>query len=444
MKGVELIVTHDMTDFDGIASAVLAQKLHPGAVIALGRRLADPVRDYMTLHKDRFPTRSHADIDVSTVERLICVDVRRRSRLRDFRGVVERILAGEVDGHVWDHHGASADDVPASFERVERVGAAVTLLVEELRRRSIGIDAVEATLAALGIHSDTGSLTFGSTTPRDVDALAHALRRGASLAVLDRYLRLALTPRQREVLSALVCSVEVEVVGGVPIGFGLVPLTKAVCGLAEVTTRALELDEHGALFGIFPIGDRRVQVVARSRTEAVDVGRALRAIGGGGHPSAGSAITRGPDGGAVKRTLLAALRASPPMPRVLSEIMSCPVRSVSPEVELGQLEEKLAAWGHTGVPVVVDGRLVGVVSGRDVARARHDGRLHLPVSSCMSHGVRTATEHTAIDEALAMMSDADVGRLPILRGERVVGIVSRSDLLGVLYSTASGDQRARK
>ena len=432
---MEIIVTHDMADFDGVASAVLAQRLHPGATIVLGRRLSPGVREFMALHKDRFSYRRHPDVDTAEITRLIAVDVRRAGRLADFSEVLDRLRepGHEIQVHVWDHHAAAADDLPGDVVHVEPVGATVTLLVEEIRRRGERLDPAEATLCALAIHSDTGSLTYPTTSPRDAEALAWLLGLGANLKLLQRYLKQAFSLAQREVLARLLGGVELEWIGGVGVGFAIIPMEHAVDGLADVTTEAIDLLGHPALFAIFPVGSRRVQVVARARAGCVDVGAALEALGGGGHRAAASAILKEGDPEGVRRRILEALRADPPRPRVVAELMSSPVRTVRPELSLSLLADSLTTWHHTGVPVVSDQGLVGIVSRRDVRSAERDGRLHLPVSSCMTHRVRTTTPETTLDEALATMVEGDVGRLPVLRGEHLVGILSRTDVLRVLY-----------
>jgi len=68
-----------------------------------------------------------------------------------------------------------------------------------------------------------------------------------------------------------------------------------------------------------------------------------------------------------------------------------------------------------------------------VSRAREGGRLELPVTSHMSGNLRTVGPDAPLEEALAAMTEADVGRLPVLRDERLVGIVSRTDVLRALY-----------
>jgi tRNA nucleotidyltransferase (CCA-adding enzyme) len=113
--------------------------------------------------------------------------------------------------------------------------------------------------------------------------------------------------------------------------------------------------------------------------------------------------------------------------------MSSPVRTVTPEMPLSELALSLQEWGHTGAPVVRDGKLVGVISRRDVERAQREDRGSLPVSSCMAHTPRTIGPDAPLTEALEQMQTHNIGRLPVVEGERIVGIISREDVLGYLY-----------
>ncbi len=433
---MDVIVTHELADFDAFAAAVAAQKLYPGAVIVRGRQLGSGLGEFLTLHKDRFPTVHLEDLDQHAVTRLVLVDVRRASRLAAFQTLLDRARGGDVEVHVYDHHGAAPDDVVGALEVVEPVGSATTLLVEALDARGIGVDAVEATLMSIGIHADTGSLSYAQTTSRDAAALAWLLDRGVKLSVQSRYLRAGFTPEQRALLASVLGSVERVRVAGLVVGFAIVPLERAFSGFDRVATEAAELEGVAALFAIFPIAGKRTQVVARARSPACDVGGVLGVLGGGGHAAAGAAVIRDGDAVAVRARILSLLERALPSPRVVADVMSSPVRSVSPDVPLGVLRASLAVWRHTGVPVLEGGRLVGIVSHRDVERAARDGRLSLPVSSCMSRDVVTIGSDAPLSEALAAMERHDVGRLPALRDGRVVGIVSRADALDVLYGDA--------
>ena len=75
-----------------------------------------------------------------------------------------------------------------------------------LLERGARISPMHATAFALGIHEDTGSLTYSSTTHRDVEALAACVRLGANQEQLARYLRSPLQRDQRELLARLVAA----------------------------------------------------------------------------------------------------------------------------------------------------------------------------------------------------------------------------------------------
>jgi tRNA nucleotidyltransferase (CCA-adding enzyme) len=435
---MQVIVTHELADFDALAAAVAAQKLHPGAVIAVGRHLGHEVRDFLALHKDRFQTLHATDIDEGDVRRLIVVDVRRKSRLAAFPGVLARIEQKDptLEIYIYDHHPASLDDLVGDVEIVEPLGSATTLLVERIRSRGVEIDSIEATLFALGIHADTGSLTHALSTSRDAAAVGWLMDQGVELDVLNRYLRPPFSLEQRKALCLLLERMRVESMGGLPIGFALIDLDDAIDGLADVTSEALALTAHAALFVVYEVGRGRLQVIGRARSPLVDVGRRLAAFGGGGHGAAGAAVVKDVGGELVLEQLAEALRADPPRATRVADIMSTPVRTVPHNLVLSDVDRSLAALGHTGAPVLRDGRLVGIVSRRDVERARRDGRLELPVSSCMSHELVTASPDETLEIALTRMTEADVGRLVVVREGRLVGIVTRSDVLAALYGDA--------
>lgn len=433
---MELIVGHENLDFDSLAACVAAQRLHPGSTIGLPRRLARPVRDFWSLHKERFAAERLTSIDPEVVERLVVVDVRDRRRLKHVEKILARRDAGEaVDVHVYDHHPASPEDVTGSVEVVEPVGAVTTILLERIRARELAIDPLEATLYALALYTDTASLTLATTTPRDAAQIGWLLEQGASLSMVNRYLAPPFSDGQRAALAEVLETTRTHEIRGVRIGIARIAVTEAVDGLAEVVSEACQLEEHDALFTICEVRRKtktKVQVVARARSARVDVGGALRAIGGGGHRGAGSAAPK-TDADATLAALEDALVDAVQSPKVIGDLMSSPVRSLSPDLTLAEAGETLARWNHTGAPVVRDGELLGVLSKRDVAKAREAGREDLPVSSHMSGQVLTAAPSTPVEEALAKMVDADVGRLLVMREDKLIGIVSRTDLLATLY-----------
>ena len=137
------------------------------------------------------------------------------------------------------------------------------------------------------------------------------------------------------------------------------------------------------------------------------------------------------------------------------ELMSTPVVTVSPETPLKEVAEKMAAHAVSGVPVVDPlGRLVGIVSESDVlARLAHEkterGLMGLLDALAQSVGavkkleaqtagdlmttrVLSAGPEASFREMLHLMTAYDVNRLPIVESDRVIGIVTRADLLRTL------------
>ena len=103
------------------------------------------------------------------------------------------------------------------------------------------------------------------------------------------------------------------------------------------------------------------------------------------------------------------------------------------------------------LPVLVDGRLVGIVTDRDLRDAypsvfessqhrslhRSDGTAqldHIPVEAVMTPHVVTLCPSDTLIEAARLMRRERIGAVPVVDGERVVGIITRSDLLDALVS----------
>jgi CBS-domain-containing membrane protein len=137
------------------------------------------------------------------------------------------------------------------------------------------------------------------------------------------------------------------------------------------------------------------------------------------------------------------------------EVMSTPVVTVPPEAALKDVAKLMATHNVSGVPVLDQvGRLVGIVSESDVLTKLEygeQGRGLLGLLDQLAHGAgadRKLHAHTAADlmttrvisagpetsfrELLHLMTIHDVNRLPIVEGGRVIGIVTRADILRIM------------
>src|SRR5512138_1418072 len=154
---MDVITTHQEAEFDSFASMVAAKKLYPDARLVFSGSQERALREYLRTSPRRFGVLKPRAVDPAQVSRLILVDTRRRDRIGPLAAILDR---PGVEVHVYDHHPASAEDIPGALEVIEEVGANTTLMVELLRRRGHALSPEEATLLAIGIYEDTGSLCF--------------------------------------------------------------------------------------------------------------------------------------------------------------------------------------------------------------------------------------------------------------------------------------------
>lgn len=112
----------------------------------------------------------------------------------------------------------------------------------------------------------------------------------------------------------------------------------------------------------------------------------------------------------------------------MSEVMSAPVTTVAPNVSIERAwnEMQLARVHH--LVVVERGGIRGIVSSHDLATAPRSAT----VAEHMSTGVVTAEPHTTVREAANLLRGRAIGCLPIVEREKLVGIVTVSDLLELL------------
>ncbi|MBX3015621.1 MAG: CBS domain-containing protein [Caldilineaceae bacterium] len=437
----ELILTHEHTDFDALASLVGAALLFPGAIPLLPYQLNRNVAEFVTLYRNQFPFLHPRELPRRPVSRAILVDTRTVNLpkgMQDSTGFL-----------VIDHHSVD-QELPAGWQHwSEPVGANTTLLVEKLIEQQIDLTSVQATLLALGIHEDTGSLTYAATTHRDARCLAWLMEpaQGVNLEVLSRFLQHPLNAEQRVLLQSLIEQSEFLENKGYTIIIACADAPQYTSELSTLAHRLREFHEADALFLIVDLGEM-IQIVARSTTDAIDVGALMRALGGGGHVRAAAASVHEQTLPAIRAQLIQLLHHHSQAATTVRQIMSVGrPQMLAPAQTIDDAAVLMRRYGHEGFPVVgkeTDGRdrLLGVLTRREADRAINHGLGGSPVQRFMQVGQVTVQPTDSIHQLRKTMIDSGWGQIPVVNEEgAIIGIVTRTDLIKLWDEATLPDRR---
>ncbi|MDF2388176.1 CBS domain-containing protein [Nostoc ellipsosporum NOK] len=439
---MDLILCHTTADFDALGAAVGLTCLLPGSKIVLTGGAHPPVRDFLALHRDEYALIERRSVNPEKIRSLRVVDTQQRDRLGKAAEWLDLPNLKEII--VYDHHLGQASDIPANESYIEPVGATTTLMVEQLQQQHISLTPAVATVMALGIHVDTGSLTYESATSRDALALAWLMQQGASLPVISTYRDPGLSPQLQRLLTEALENLQYLCLRGYTIAWVTLKTDKFVPGLSSIASQLSEIAEFDALLlaNEYPLAedDSRLTIIGRSQIPGIHLNQLFQTLGGGGHSQAASLNLRGVDTQATLQQLLDSIKASIPHPPTARDLMSSPVRTIRPDTTIEEAQRILLRYGHSGLSVVdTQGQLVGIISRRDLDIALHHGFSHAPVKGYMTTNLKTITPDTILPQIQALMVTYDIGRLPVLENGQLLGIVTRTDVLRELHREGEGE-----
>ena len=130
----------------------------------------------------------------------------------------------------------------------------------------------------------------------------------------------------------------------------------------------------------------------------------------------------------------------------VSDAMTHPVTTVSPAATVAELEALFERYDYNSLPVVQEERLVGIVTKFDFLRnfiftpasvlPHYDTLMQRPISTIMQRDVVTVTADVPLTRVLQMMIDMRSKSFPVMSSGRLVGIISREDVIHALRRAA--------
>ncbi len=124
---------------------------------------------------------------------------------------------------------------------------------------------------------------------------------------------------------------------------------------------------------------------------------------------------------------------------IARDIMTIKVCTISPEASVQEVAQLLYQKRISGMPVVnVDGMIIGIITEADIiSKANREG---LRVADIMSHEIIAVSEETPVSEIARLLTERKIKRVPVLREGKLVGIVSRAD---IVHAVAQGHLMVR-
>ncbi|MBQ6973110.1 MAG: CBS domain-containing protein, partial [Synergistaceae bacterium] len=431
---MQLITSHLNTDFDSLASMIAIQKLYPDAVICPPGSFSRKVRDFMAKQGRPFASRltKPKKIPLDEVTLMVVADTRSRTRIGPFAALAGR---HDVEVHVYDHHPATADDIPADKFTYEQIGAATTMILEQLLLNRKEITPEEATLFAIGIYDDTGAFTFETTTERDIAAVSYLRELGADLSGVLAQVESETSPDDRKLLDTLAENIREKYINGAKVCLTWAETENYVNGLAVFVNRLKEYSDSHVTIAVVSNGGKKTNIIARSVEGILNVKEFLAPYGGSGHYQAGSATVADRDAKELLAEIESRLAgAITPMMKV-SDIMTSPVIAVGTEAKVDEAYRTMLRFGVKSLPVISEaGEVAGMMTRKDLDKAHLHGLDRANISDFMTQGVISLSAEASIDEAHRMMATYGFEKMPVLDvNGKLVGTLSRANLLKALY-----------
>ncbi|HOM74334.1 MAG TPA: CBS domain-containing protein [Fervidobacterium sp.] len=431
---MKVITSHVNADFDSFASCIGLKKLNTDFEIVLHGVPVQNLKEYLKLYGDTFSFMSESDLKNfnEPIDELIIVDTNGLERIGE---EIRERLSKDAKITIIDHHPDirpvdEQSTIDTNIKRIiKQTGAATTLVVNMIKESMIRLTSDEATLLAIGIYEDTGSLLFSSTTIEDIEAVLYLLKNGALINVVAEYVKFDLTLDQKEILNNLLQNITTYNVDDYEITITYAESEKFIGGLSAVISKLQYTHSVETLISIVRMG-KKVFVVARTKSTDIDLAGLMAEFGGGGHKQAASATISIASVDEVIHKILQFLPKYIFKGVKAQDIMSSPVRTVFANETIEDVNRIMEITGHGGLPVTEGNKLVGIVTKKSVDKAMNHGLGKRPVKSIMSSKLVTARVDTPLYILKKMMIENDIGRIPILDANNIlVGIVTRSDII---------------
>lgn len=411
---MQVVLLQEGADLDALSSAYGLTLINKRLKIVLPNSVNSSVSTALNIFKHCFQDKTvkRNEINIAKVKRLYLTDSHR----------IPEGYTGKVV--IFDHHPVNLDKQNIKVF-MEKTGAATTIIVELLKKRRKSLTPDDATILALGIYEDTGSLKFSSTTIRDIKAVEHLIKFGLDFEKLRTVIEDRFDSEDLSVMLSLSSNLNIIQKENTRVGITYFN-DRYSKDMSRLIKYIKDFQQVDAVFVV--VGQRnKVSIIGRSKDSRIDIARILSGFEGGGHWYAASAKIKGFSVREVIEILKFILLEKKFKVKEIAE-KNIPVFYTDDTVN------KHSLLPHFPVYVVIDrqGKYQGVITDKVIKELIKHGFGSQEVRNYITD-IITISPNDHLYNLLSILKKTSQDIFPVVENGFFQGVVTRSMILGSLF-----------
>ncbi len=177
-----------------------------------------------------------------------------------------------------------------------------------------------------------------------------------------------------------------------------------------------------------------MEVTGGSRRPEIDVGWVAREFGGGGHAVAAAAAVKGQTLAEVKERVVRLLTTHYRPTLLAQDVMTCPVKAIEVDISVTEAGQRMTTYGLNVFPILDEkDHYTGVVSRESIQKALFHRLGKMAVRDIMQTDAYIAQPDTPFHEIETAMIERNQRFVPIIKDKKIIGVITRTDLLRILH-----------
>ncbi len=436
---MKVATCHLNTDFDALSSLTAASILFDAELFFPGSSEKSVTAYYKKNILGRYrsfrPRQNNQQIDT-----LIMVDFSDMNRVHR---TVKNRLTKDTKIFIYDHHINSDNISQQATIHYKNYGSNTTQMAYEIKAKGIKITKYDATNLIIGIYVDTGSFKYQGTTPIDLEMAAWLLSCGADLGTIEKTLTRELEYDQVSILNQFLINEKVIHIGNSKIAVSYATSDEYISDISIVVSKFLIISDLTAAICTARLRSK-VYIIIRSRNSSIVNARAAaRLFGGGGHSYAASA-TSDMTLADVNLKLIKWVKKIKLKSFEAQQLMSTNLVTVSINSTISDTKDIMAKYAINSIPVIDDSKIVGILTRSLIERAIFHRLSSESVRKWMVTEFKSVAADAPFEIIRKIMIEGGQRFLPVVKRDRLIGAITRTDLLSVLYTMPGSDKTMEK